>query len=47
MDVYAIILRILHIGSGVFWAGSAFFVFGMIEPTASALAPTARSLCTI
>ena len=32
-------LRVLHIGGAVFWAGSAFFFFGFIEPTTVALGP--------
>jgi uncharacterized membrane protein len=33
------VLRIVHIGAAVFWAGSAFFFFGFIEPTTVALGP--------
>lgn len=32
-------MRIVHIGAAVFWAGSAFFFFGFIEPTTVALGP--------
>ncbi|CAN5202678.1 hypothetical protein BH18CHL2_BH18CHL2_09960 [soil metagenome] len=41
MDVATIVLRVLHIGGGIFWAGSAFFFFQFIEPTAVALGPAA------
>ena len=41
MDVTTLVLRILHIGAGVFWAGAAWFFFFYIEPTARALGPDA------
>lgn len=41
MDAMTIVLRILHIGAGVFWAGAAWFFFLYIEPTAKALGPDA------
>ena len=41
MDVTTIVLRILHIGAGVFWAGASWFFFFYIEPTAKALGPDA------
>lgn len=40
-QVFQIILRILHIGSGVFWAGTAWFFFGWVEPTTKAIGPQA------
>jgi uncharacterized membrane protein len=41
VDVYLIVLRVLHIGAAVFWVGSFFLFFGFIEPTAKALGPGA------
>ncbi|HEC21655.1 MAG TPA: hypothetical protein ENI95_01920 [Chloroflexi bacterium] len=32
MDVYPIVLRLLHIGGGVFWAGSTFFMAFLMSP---------------
>jgi hypothetical protein len=40
MDIYLIILRILHIAAGVFWVGAAALFFFFIEPTVKALGPT-------
>ena len=34
-----IVLRLLHIVAGVFWAGASFVVVGFVEPTASATGP--------
>ncbi len=39
MDAYVLILRILHVLGGVFWAGSAFLLTGWIAPTAGKLQP--------
>jgi hypothetical protein len=36
-----IALRILHIASGVFWVGTAWFFFGWVEPTTKAIGPLA------
>lgn len=36
-----VILRLLHIGSGIFWAGSAMFFFFFLEPATKALGPQA------
>lgn len=36
-----VILRLLHIGSGVIWAGSTFFFFFLLEPATRALGPQA------
>lgn len=41
MDLYMVVMRILHIVAGVFWVGSAAFFFFFIEPTATKLGPTA------
>lgn len=38
---FQIVLRILHIASGVFWVGTAWFFFGWIEPTTRAIGPQA------
>jgi hypothetical protein len=40
MDVYLIILRILHIAAGVFWVGAAALFFFFVEPTVKELGPT-------
>ncbi len=34
MDIVTIVLRLLHIVSGVFWVGSAVFINFFLEPTA-------------
>ncbi len=39
MDYYVLVLRIIHILGGVFWAGSAFLLTGYIAPTASQMRP--------
>lgn len=36
-----IVLRILHIASGIFWVGTAWFFFGWVEPTSKAIGPAA------
>ena len=41
MHVYVIILRILHIGGGIFWAGTLLVMFGFLLPTARSLGPVA------
>ena len=41
MDIGILVLRLLHIGSGVFWAGSAMFFFFFLEPATRALGPQA------
>lgn len=40
MDVYLIVLRILHIVAGVFWVGAAALFFFFVEPTVKELGPT-------
>ena len=42
MDVYLIVLRIVHILGGVFWVGAAMTFFFFIEPTARTLGPQAQ-----
>jgi uncharacterized membrane protein len=39
MDWLQIILRVVHIGAGIFWVGSATFLLVFVEPTAHALGP--------
>lgn len=41
MDPYVLVLRIVHIVSGVIWAGGAALVFLYIEPTINKLGPDA------
>ena len=39
MTWLTILLRVLHIGGGVFWAGGTFLLAGIVEPTARAAGP--------
>ena len=39
MDVTAVVLRIIHIGAGVFWAGAVFVNEGFLLPTMKATGP--------
>ncbi|HET7676559.1 MAG TPA: hypothetical protein VFK38_01750 [Candidatus Limnocylindrales bacterium] len=39
MDPLLLVLRLAHIGAGIFWVGSFFVVFGFVRPTATALGP--------
>lgn len=41
MDVYLLVLRIVHILAGVFWVGSILLFFLFIQPTAKAVGPQA------
>ena len=41
MDVLQVVLRVLHIGTGVFWVGTAWFFFAFVEPTTQAIGPAA------
>jgi uncharacterized membrane protein len=36
---FFIVFRILHIGAGVAWAGSVFFLVMFVQPSAAAIAP--------
>jgi uncharacterized membrane protein len=36
---YLLVLRLLHIGAGVLWAGSAIFYFLFVEPSVKGLGP--------
>lgn len=37
MDIWMVVLRLIHIFSGVLWAGGGFIMTGFIGPTAEAL----------
>jgi hypothetical protein len=39
MSVYMVLLRLVHIGAGVFWAGAAVMVAAFIEPAVRASGP--------
>lgn len=39
MDI--LLLRVVHIGAGVFWVGSVFTFFLFVQPAATAVAPSA------
>lgn len=39
MDIYVIILRLLHILGGVFWVGAVWMMVGFLMPTSQASAP--------
>jgi hypothetical protein len=41
VSAYVVILRILHIGGGIFWAGTLLVLFGFLLPTARGLGPGA------
>ena len=43
MDWLQIVLRVIHIGAGIFWVGSATFLLVFVEPTARALGPSGGS----
>jgi len=40
-----VVLRIVHIGAGVFWMGSLFTVSNFVTPTAAALVPRGHASC--
>ena len=42
MDLFVIVLRILHIGAGVLWVGSAVAFFFFVQPSAAVLRPDSR-----
>lgn len=46
MDTYQIVLRVVHILTGVFWVGSFYFTFFMLEPALTALGSDAGKLMT-
>jgi uncharacterized membrane protein len=39
VNFYLVLLRLIHIGSGVFWAGAAVMIAAFIEPTVRASGP--------
>jgi uncharacterized membrane protein len=39
MNIALVLLRLIHIFSGVFWAGSAFVLARFIQPAAAATQP--------
>ncbi len=39
MDTYLVLLRLLHISSGVFWAGTAIYLAAFVLPATKALGP--------
>lgn len=39
MDVYVLVLRLVHIFGGVFWAGGTFILAGYVEPTVRKAGP--------
>jgi uncharacterized membrane protein len=42
VDVVLLLLRIIHIGTGVFWVGAAFALFLFVEPSTKVLEPPER-----
>jgi len=46
VDMYMVVLRIVHILAGVFWVGSFYFTFFMLEPALTELGPDAGKLMT-
>jgi hypothetical protein len=43
VDWYVIILRVIHIGAGIFWVGAAFVLFVFIQPSARELGPPGQA----
>lgn len=41
MDLYVIVLRILHVGGGTFWAGAVILTTRFLLPNARAIGPSA------
>src|SRR2546428_13568736 len=39
VDATMILLRVIHILSGVFWAGATFFLVGFLQPVVAASGP--------
>jgi uncharacterized membrane protein len=44
MDLYMVVLRIVHILAGVFWVGSAIVIFRFLQPAARDVGPSAAPL---
>lgn len=47
MNIFIILLRIVHIFAGVLWVGSAIFYFVFVEPTVKGLGRLDQSSCRI
>jgi uncharacterized membrane protein len=39
MDVYPLVLRVVHIGGAVFWAGASWMLAGFVSPAAKQIQP--------
>ncbi len=39
LDWFMLVFRLIHIGAGVAWAGSVFFLVAYVQPSAKAIAP--------
>jgi uncharacterized membrane protein len=39
MDIWITLLRLIHIGGGIFWVGASFFTEGFLLPTVNASGP--------
>jgi hypothetical protein len=46
MDLYMVVLRIVHILAGAFWVGSAITIFLFLQPAAREVGPAAGPLMT-
>lgn len=46
MDLGLIVLRIIHIGSAILWAGGSVFIERFVQPTADELGPTSEPFIT-
>ncbi|HZB01840.1 MAG TPA: hypothetical protein VE800_07005 [Actinomycetota bacterium] len=46
MDIYMVVLRIVHILAGVFWVGSALVIFLFLQPAAREVGPAAGPFMT-
>ncbi len=46
MNILTVVLRLLHVFSGVFWVGSALFINFFVEPTAHATADAGQKFMT-
>ncbi|HEX2065985.1 MAG TPA: hypothetical protein VHI93_04150 [Candidatus Thermoplasmatota archaeon] len=46
MDLLAILLRFVHIGAAVAWAGSAFFVLSILDPMGARIGPAENGRIT-
>jgi hypothetical protein len=46
VDVYLVVLRIVHIVAGVFWVGAVLLTFFFLQPPAREIGPAAGPLMT-